>query len=249
MMVREEGRRSERVAFPVVCGWIDYDALHRRGGIVAFEARGIAAVIAGDGYGAPIGIKQNLRGIEPHAVDGIIRPVDAVAVELAGLHAGHKYMPVMVCAVADEIDGDDARGPGIVFPLEQKQLHGGGVARIQAEIGAPGNEGSAERRASPIALDTDRCGRCVFRSGCVPGGRHGLCPGQNLLGCRDHGFRLETEFLLEFLERRRGTESFHPDHSAGIAHIAFPSERGGLLDGDPRLYRRAAARCLGTPEL
>src|SRR5580704_14140311 len=49
-------------------------------------------------------------------------------------------------------------------------------------------------------------------------------------------FRLETKFPLEFLERRRGSESLHPNHTSGTARIPLPSESGRLLNCDARLH-------------
>ena len=40
----------------------------------------VAAVILGNNYAAPVRIKQNLSGIEPHAVRGIEWPVDSIPV-------------------------------------------------------------------------------------------------------------------------------------------------------------------------
>jgi hypothetical protein len=101
MMVREAGGAAV-CRLPNRRRWIHHHALHRRGGVVAFEARGIAAVILGNNHAAPIRIEQNLGGIEPHPVRGIERPVDAIAVKLPGLHARHKYVPIMVGAVGSE---------------------------------------------------------------------------------------------------------------------------------------------------
>lgn len=46
---------------------------------------------------------------------------------------------------------------------------------------------------------------------------HALRPAQQLSCCRNHPVRLEAEFPLEFLGRRRASESLHPDHMAGSA--------------------------------
>src|SRR5579862_7314540 len=46
--------------------------------------------------------------------------------------------------------------------------------------------------------------------------------------------RLEAEFPLEFLERRRGSEGRHSYYAARRANVALPSKCGSLLDGDAR---------------
>src|SRR5580700_7911401 len=63
-----------------------------------------------------------------------------------------------------------------------------------------------------------------------------------LLGCANRFFRggndgvwREAVFLLQFLQRSRGTESFHSNTSAGWSHILSPAERGSLLNRNPRL--------------
>ena len=104
MMVREDGRCSGRVAFPIVSVGIHYDALHRRGGIVAFEASSIAAVILGNNYAAPVGVEENLGGIKPHPARGIEWPVDPISVKLPRLHTRHEYVPIMVGAVDHGIE-------------------------------------------------------------------------------------------------------------------------------------------------
>src|SRR5580693_3431728 len=109
------GRPAKRcVAFPIVRVWIDHHALHRRGGVVAFPARSIAAVILGNNYAASIRIKENLGGIKPHPARGIERPLDSIPVKLPRLDARHQYVPIMVGTVGREIDRDHTRGLGII---------------------------------------------------------------------------------------------------------------------------------------
>src|SRR5580658_2996627 len=57
---------------------------------------------------------------------------------------------------------------------------------------------------------------------------------QELLCNFGHALRLEPEFPLEFLQRRRGPKRGHSDHAALRTDISLPSERGSLLDRDPR---------------
>ena len=51
----------------------------------------------------------------------------------------------MIGAVGRHIDRDHARWAGIVFPIEEHQLHAGSVSRKDAEIDATANHGGAER--------------------------------------------------------------------------------------------------------
>ena len=48
----------------------------------------------------------------------------------------------------------------------------------------------------------------------------------------DDAVRVEAELPLEFLERGRGAECLHADDRARFAHVALPTQRRGLLDGD-----------------
>src|SRR5580692_7992669 len=57
---------------------------------------------------------------------------------------------------------------------------------------------------------------------------------QKFLCNSGHALRLESEFSLKFLQRRRGSKRRHSDHAALRADISLPSERGTLLDRDPR---------------
>src|SRR5213592_3912233 len=63
-----------------------------------------------------------------------------------------------------------------------------------------------------------------------------LPPCPTALSPPQHPVWLETEFPLELLERRRSSESLHPDHMAGSADVSLPSESRGLLDCDARLH-------------
>ena len=69
------GAVQRRVAFPIVSVGIHHHALHRRGGVVAFEASSIAAVIPGNNYAAPVRVEENLGGIKPHPARGIEWPL------------------------------------------------------------------------------------------------------------------------------------------------------------------------------
>ena len=99
MMVRVRGPAERRVAFPIVCVRIYYDALHRGGGVVAGSARGFATVMFGNDHTAAVRVEENFAGIEAQSPRGIERPVHPVAVELAGLYSRHERMPVMIGTV------------------------------------------------------------------------------------------------------------------------------------------------------
>ena len=116
---------ERRVAFPIVGVGIHHDALHRRRGVVAFPARRLATVILGNNDAAAVWVKQNLGGIEPHSVRGIEWSVSPIPVKLSRLHVRHEYMPIMVGTVSRRIDRDHARGPGVIFPVKEHQLHAG----------------------------------------------------------------------------------------------------------------------------
>src|SRR4051812_14010410 len=58
-----------------------------------------------------------------------------------------------------------------------------------------------------------------------------------LLGRGDDALWLEPEFLLQFLQRRRGAEGLHADHMAAGPDVTLPSKRRALLNSDPCGYR------------
>ena len=107
------GRPAQRrVAFPVVGGRIDHHALHRGRAVVAGLAGGGATVAVGNRHAAAIRVEEDLGGIEAHALRGIPRPLDAIAVDLACPHAGNEHVPVVVGAIGGRIDADRARRLG-----------------------------------------------------------------------------------------------------------------------------------------
>src|SRR5260370_11977482 len=144
------------IAFPIVRLRIDEDALHRRGGVVTFQAGGLAAVLLWNGDGASVRIQQHLGGIKPHATRRIEGSLDAVAIELPRLHLRHEEMPIMIGPVSRGVDRNHARRPHVVFPIEEHQLHTGGASREDAEIDAAGYNCGAERGALAGAGDTLR---------------------------------------------------------------------------------------------
>ena len=125
-MVRADGRRKRCIAFPIVGGRIDHHALHGGAAVVAGSAGGGATVAIRNDHAAAIGIEENLGPIETHAVRGIRRPLDAIAVDLACFHARDEYVPVVVCAIVDRVDAD--RAPGLrINAIEEQQLDSGGM--------------------------------------------------------------------------------------------------------------------------
>src|SRR5215470_6025676 len=92
------------VAFPIVSVSIDHDALHRGGCVVAFEASGVAAVIPGNDYAAPVRVKEDLGRIKAHPACGIEGTMDPIPIKLARPQARHEYMPVVVGTVGQGVD-------------------------------------------------------------------------------------------------------------------------------------------------
>src|SRR5262245_20212667 len=147
------GVSDRAVPLPVVRGGIKHDAFHRGWRVVAFPARRLATVILRNENPPAVRVEENLRGIKTHPVRGIIRSLNAIAVDLPRLHARHENVPVVVSAVDRGIDGHDARGPAVIVAIEEDQLHARGTPRVHAEINATGTDGSAQWRASAGIAD------------------------------------------------------------------------------------------------
>ena len=100
------------------------------GGVAQFvsEDRRVPVEAAGEGLG--VRIDQQLRGIEALAALGIVRAVNAIAVQLAELDAGQVAVPDIAGAFAN---GDDFGFLGIDF-VEQAQFDGGGLFGIEGKI-------------------------------------------------------------------------------------------------------------------
>src|ERR1700678_1313386 len=88
-------RSIERlISFPVEGAQVADHAFHGCSSIVT-RLRGFGATVAGaDMYTLRIRIKQNLLRIESLTVLRVLRPVDAVSVELAAHDSRHEDMPV-----------------------------------------------------------------------------------------------------------------------------------------------------------
>ena len=133
-MVCEDGRRSGCVAFPIVGGWIDHDALHRGSTVSSGPFGGIAAVAIRNGHATAVGVEKDLGGIEAHAVRRVPRPFDAIAVDLACRHARDEHVPVVARAICGGIDADRAGGLRVIDMVEKQQLDPGGMLREHAEV-------------------------------------------------------------------------------------------------------------------
>ena len=77
----------------------------------------------------------------------------AIAIELAGFHARHERVPVVIGPVDARIQFDAPAGPGVVRPIEEQQFHARGGAGEQAEVRAPAAQGGAEGMAAADALN------------------------------------------------------------------------------------------------
>src|SRR5215213_3805714 len=75
------------IAFPIVAGWIDHHALHGASRIVAGQLGSLTAVIAGGSHAAPVGIKQQLGGIETAPIGWLKGALVTIAIDLTWLHA------------------------------------------------------------------------------------------------------------------------------------------------------------------
>src|SRR5690348_9626390 len=97
------------VAFPVVQTRIHDHAFHRCGGIVSFLSRCFTGVVSRNSDSSTIRVEQDLRGIKEHAFARIEWPVNPVPIQLPGLQARNKDMPVVISAVDGWIELDRAR--------------------------------------------------------------------------------------------------------------------------------------------
>ena len=84
------------IALSVVRGDVEHDAFDFRYSVVARAARVISAVRLWNRNSTAVRIRSNLGGIEAHSSRGIERPLDPIAVQLAGPYARHEHMPIVV---------------------------------------------------------------------------------------------------------------------------------------------------------
>ena len=164
-------------------GLIDHDGLEHRARVVALVERQVLALVAdaigqmrvgpGELAAEPlaIGVNQKLVRIEAVAGFGIVGPVHAIAVELAGLRVGQVAVPDILGALRQR-DAVDLVPPGLV---EQAQFDLLGGAGEQREVGAATVPGGAKRmrragRDAAIRLqERDRRQQAVEGQGATPG--------------------------------------------------------------------------------
>ena len=140
------------VTFPIVGGGIQHHALHCDCKVVDVRGGIIAPVAIRNRHTATIGVEQKLGGIEPHAPRGIVRPLDAIAVDLAGRHPWDESVPVVVRAVVRGIDTDNARCTRIVDMIKQQQFRRGSVTRVDREITPPADNIAPSGELLPIGF-------------------------------------------------------------------------------------------------
>src|SRR4029077_9072377 len=92
------------------------------------EDRGIPLQLAD--VGARVGVEQQLVRVEPVSLLGLVRSMDAEAVDGPRTDVAHIAVPDLV-AVFRQLD---ARGRSLAAGIEQTALHLGGVRREQREV-------------------------------------------------------------------------------------------------------------------
>ena len=146
------GALERRVPLPIVVARIGDHALHRRRGVVARSARGLAAVPVGHGDRQGVGVEQKLARVEAQAALGREGTVGSISVELARRDPGHEDVPVVVGAVDGRIQRHDPGRLRRLLPVEEQELHPVRALREHAEVDAPRLDRRAERCA-PAAAD------------------------------------------------------------------------------------------------
>ena len=140
-----KGSAERLVALPVIRSDVRDNALQCCRDIVPRMPRSLPAARRRPGDAFPIRIEQYLARVKTQPSLRVERSGDAIGVELSRDDAGHKDVPIMVGAVRPRIEVDDPRGLWGVDAIEQQQLSRRVVFGENAEIGAPGNEGRAQR--------------------------------------------------------------------------------------------------------
>lgn len=110
------------VSFPVVGGGIDHHALHCHGGVVTRLGGRLAVIVRWNHHPAAIRIQQHLCRVKAHSPGRIGRPVHTVGIELAGLHAAHACMPIVVGPVDVRFQLDDSAGGCVTGTAKEQQL-------------------------------------------------------------------------------------------------------------------------------
>jgi hypothetical protein len=122
------------VAFPIVVGRIDHDALHRGCDIGAGLAGGVATVVIRNNHATTVGVEKDLGGIEAHAVGGVPWPFDAIAVDLACFNTRDGHVPVVPGAIGGGVDMDYTLGLRVIDIIEKQQLDRGGILGEHTEV-------------------------------------------------------------------------------------------------------------------
>ena len=182
---------QRRVAFPVVRGRIDHHALHRRRGVVALPCARLAAVVSsGTTTPRPYGSSRTLAGSNRRPARRIERSLDAIAVDLPGLHTRHERRASSgTCGWPQGSRRITRGGRGVVLPIEEQQLHAGGVREKTLKLTPSG-----ERRWRPEAARPSVASRLSPALASTTLMTH---PAQQFLRGRDHPVRLEAELLLQ----------------------------------------------------
>jgi len=53
--------------------------------------------------------------------------MDPICIKLPRLSAGNEYVPIVIGAVDEWMKRNDARGPRVVFPIEEQQIDSGSI--------------------------------------------------------------------------------------------------------------------------
>jgi hypothetical protein len=113
--------------------------------MVARKLRSVAGVARRNCDGTAVWIEQNFGGVEPQAACQIVGAVYAIPVKLTRSKSRHEGMPVMIGSI---LYGKDERWPDVIIPVEEEQIDRRGIAGIDAEIHASGNDARPKRGAS-----------------------------------------------------------------------------------------------------
>ncbi len=124
--VHHGAERGEGGVVAVVGGQVVFGVAY----LVA-EERIVPAQVAADGLG--VGVEEDFARVEAVAVGRVVRPVDAVAVELIGLHVRQVGVPDHVGVFCD---GDAFGFLGGLHGIEETQLHFRRVLGKEGEVDA-----------------------------------------------------------------------------------------------------------------
>ena len=89
---------------------------------------GLAGIVPRDNYAAPVGIEQDLVGIESRAAGGVELAARPVAIKLARLYFRDEGVPIVIASAGRGVQRDHMGWLWIVLPFEEQQLYRRGVA-------------------------------------------------------------------------------------------------------------------------